>query len=87
MQGGGTGAFAAIAMNLINRTGTADYAVTGTWSGKAAKEAEKYGEVNLVFPKLQSPGNVPDIATWKLRQNASYFYYCANETVDGNSLI
>lgn len=29
MQGGGTGAFAAIALNLLNRTGTADYAVTG----------------------------------------------------------
>lgn len=29
MQGGGTGAFAAVAMNLINRTGSADYAVTG----------------------------------------------------------
>lgn len=29
MQGGGTGAFAAIALNLINKTGAADYAVTG----------------------------------------------------------
>lgn len=87
MQGGGTGAFAAVAMNLINRTGTADYAVTGTWSGKAAKEAEKYGQVNLVFPKPSKPGNVPDVSTWKLNPNASYFYYCANETVDGNYLI
>lgn len=83
MQGGGTGAFAAIAMNLLNRTGTADYAVTGTWSGKAAKEAKKYGEVNLVFPKPTAPGNVPDRSTWKMNPKASYFYYCANETVDG----
>ncbi|KAJ8963623.1 hypothetical protein NQ314_005523 [Rhamnusium bicolor] len=51
MQGGGCGAFAAVALNLMNRTGTADYAVTGTWSSKAAKEAAKYGKVNLVFPK------------------------------------
>lgn len=83
MQGGGTGAFAAIALNLLNRTGTADYVVTGTWSGKAAKEAQKYGEVNLVFPKPTKPGSVPDPSTWKLNPNASYFYYCANETVDG----
>lgn len=29
IQGGGTGAFAAIALNLMKRTGTADYCVTG----------------------------------------------------------
>jgi len=30
---------------------TADYIVTGSWSAKAAKEAEKFGKVNLVLPK------------------------------------
>lgn len=29
LQGGGTGLFAAVAMNLMSRTGTADYVVTG----------------------------------------------------------
>lgn len=29
MQGGGTGMFAAVCMNLMNRTGKADYIVTG----------------------------------------------------------
>lgn len=29
MQGGATGLFAAIALNLIGKTGTADYVVTG----------------------------------------------------------
>lgn len=29
IQGGGTGGFAAVALNLIGRTGTADYCVTG----------------------------------------------------------
>lgn len=83
MQGGGTGIFAAVAMNLMNRTGSADYVVTGTWSGKAAKEAAKYGTVNLVFPKAEKPGSIPDQSTWTLDPNASYVYYCANETVDG----
>ena len=36
---------------LVN--GTADYIVTGTWSEKAAKEAEKYGKVNLVVSKAR----------------------------------
>lgn len=29
LQGGATGVFAAVALNLIGRTGTADYIVTG----------------------------------------------------------
>lgn len=56
---------------------------TGIWSDKAAKEAAKYGKVNLVFPKAKKSGSIPDQVTWKLNPNASYVYYCANETVDG----
>lgn len=83
LQGGGTGLFAAIAMNLLNRTGTADYIVTGTWSAKAAKEATKYGKVNLVTPKPEKFIDIAEKSTWNLDPNASYLYYCANETVDG----
>lgn len=83
MQGGGTGLFAAVAMNLIGRTGTADYLVTGSWSSKAAKEAAKYGKVNQVVPKAAKCTCVPDPKTWKLDPNASYLYYCDNETIEG----
>ncbi|XP_014245429.1 probable phosphoserine aminotransferase isoform X1 [Cimex lectularius] len=83
LQGGGTGLFAAVAMNLINRTGSADYLVTGSWSAKAAKEAAKYGKVNLVLPKTDKYVDVPSQDTWNLDPNASYVYYCANETVHG----
>lgn len=83
MHGGGTGLFAAVCMNLMGRTGTADYLVTGVWSTKAAKEATKYGKVNWVTPKPDVFTGVPDPKTWKLDSNASYFYYCDNETVHG----
>ena len=43
LQGGGTLQFAMVPMNLIEG-GTADYAVTGNFSGKAAKEAKKLKE-------------------------------------------
>ncbi len=54
VQGGGNGQFASVPMNLIQRSPsrTADYFVTGYWSGKAAAECKKYGNPNLVFPKL-----------------------------------
>lgn len=83
LQGGGTGVFASVCMNLMGRTGSADYAVTGSWSAKAAKEASKYGKVNHVFPKLSKFTTIPDESTWTLSDNASYLYYCDNETVDG----
>lgn len=83
MQGGGTGQFAAVAMNLIGRTGTADYVITGRWSLAAAKEAAQYGKVNAVLPKVEKYTEVPRQDTWNLDSNASYVYYCDNETVDG----
>ena len=50
-QGGGSGQFAFVPMNLMKEGGSADYLVTGTWSAKAANEAVKHGQVNYVFPK------------------------------------
>ncbi|CAH1252462.1 PSAT1 [Branchiostoma lanceolatum] len=85
LQGGGTGQFSAVPLNLLNlKEGhTADYIVTGAWSAKAAKEAEKYGKVNVVYPKLDKYTTIPDPSTWSLNPDASYVYYCANETIHG----
>lgn len=83
MSGGGTAQFSAVCMNLIGKTGKADYIVTGSWSSKAAGEAKKYGDVNLVFPKPTKYITIPEQSTWKLNPNASYVYYCDNETVEG----
>ncbi|KAG7159858.1 Phosphoserine aminotransferase-like, partial [Homarus americanus] len=61
MHGGGTGQFAAVPLNLMSRTGKADYIVTGSWSSKAAQEAAKYGTVNCVLPKSVEFQSVPDV--------------------------
>ena len=53
-QGGGTGQFSAVPLNLFGGAGhageppSADYIVTGSWSATAAAEAAKYGHVNEV---------------------------------------
>lgn len=56
LQGGGTGQFSAVPLNLIGlkEEKCADYVVTGAWSANAAKEAEKYGKVNIVHSKLDA---------------------------------
>lgn len=59
------------------------YNCLGSWSAKAAKEAAKYGKVNMVLPKVTKYTEIPDPSIWKLDANASYVYYCANETVHG----
>jgi phosphoserine aminotransferase len=53
LQGGATAQFSAIPLNFLNLkpSKTADYLVTGYWSEKAAKEAEKFGKINWVVPK------------------------------------
>lgn len=56
---------------------------SGTWSTLAAKEAAKFGKVNMVFEKPPKFTTIPDQSTWKLDPNASYVYYCDNETVNG----
>ncbi len=84
LQGGGTGQFAAVPLNLTNSNDeVVDYIVTGQWSGKAAKEAEKYAKVNLVLPKLDKYTYIPETVQWNLSDKSRYVYYCANETVHG----
>ena len=47
LQGGASTQFAAVPLNLM-KTGKADYVVSGQFSGKAFKEAKKYGDANCV---------------------------------------
>lgn len=84
-QGGGTGQFSAVPLNLmkLKESQTADYIITGSWSAKAAKEAEKYGKVNRVLPKMDQYTTIPDQSNWNLNPEASYVFYCANETIHG----
>lgn len=83
LQGGATLQFASIPMNLICG-GTADYAVTGNFSSKAAEEAEKYGYVNRICD-TSSTGHdrIPRMEELKPSGDAKYLYYCANNTIYG----
>ena len=82
LQGGATLQFAAIPMNL-SRGGTADYAVTGNFSNKAAKEAEKYCSVHTAVSTAPEHNRIPKQEELDCSPNAAYFYYCANNTIYG----
>lgn len=84
LQGGGMGMFASVPLNLLGDKTTADYLVTGNWSAKAAAEAKKYCDVNIVADATDSGfTTVPDRSTWKTNPSAAYLHYCDNETVHG----
>ncbi len=84
LQGGASSQFSMVPMNLIGRTGKADYAVTGNFSGIAYKEAKKYGTINLaVSSEDKNHTYIPTQDQLKLDPEASYFHYCANNTIYG----
>ncbi len=84
LQTGASGQFSAIPLNLIGKTGKADYAVTGNFSGLACKEAKKYGQISLACDTSDRDHSyIPRQSGLKLDPEASYFYYCANNTIYG----
>ncbi|CDS01059.1 hypothetical protein, partial [Sporisorium scitamineum] len=108
LQGGGTEQFSATALNLLaahavknpdyfksngNKGPPCDYAVTGSWTAKAVKEAARLGattNVALDARKVEGAngkfGSIPPVSEWKLspiQSKPAMLYYCDNETVDG----
>ena len=105
-QGGGTEQFTATALNLLayhaiknptyikekNSKGPpCDYAITGSWTAKACKEAKRMGfnaraAVDAREHNEGKFGVIPPISDWKLSavdELPAMLYYCDNETVDG----
>lgn len=84
LQGGATGQFASVPLNLLGEKSTADYVVTGQWSEKAHKECAKYGNPNKVVDmKPTKYTTVKPQSEWQMDPNAAYLHYCLNETVNG----
>ena len=84
LQGGASGQFSAIPMNLTRADSVVDFVNTGNWSKKALGEAKRYCKVNVVAD--ESAGNystVPDRARLKASPGAAYFHYTPNETIGG----
>jgi len=84
MQGGAIGENAIVPMNLIGRSGKADYVVTGDWSKKSMKEAKTYGQINLAASgEAGNFTSIPKQSEWKLDAGAAYVHICSNETIGG----
>ncbi|MCT8175426.1 3-phosphoserine/phosphohydroxythreonine transaminase [Variovorax sp. CY25R-8] len=83
MQGGGLGENAIVPLNL-SRGGTVDFVVTGSWSVKSHKEAQRYCNARVAASNADDQHTrLPDPAGWQLSGDASYVHLCSNETING----
>ena len=86
-QGGATQQFAMVPLNFMT-TGKADYIVTGNFSNLAAKEAAKFGQVNVVASsKDKNFTYIPDVNAIDYTPGASYIHICQNNTIFGTQYV
>lgn len=84
LQGGASSQFAMIPLNLFGFGAKADYVLTGAWAKKAAKEASRYGNVNIVASSEDKTFSyIPELDSSKFDPEASYFHITANNTIYG----
>ncbi len=84
LQGGGTLQFSMVPLNLMTGSKKADYIITGSWGKKAAKEAEKFGDVKIAASSEDANFSyIPEITPDIIRQDADYVHITYNETIHG----
>ena len=84
LQGGASTQFAAVPLNLMNKNGKADYILSGQFSTKAFKEAQKYGDaVAVASSKDDNFTHVPATTRETFRPDADYVHVCFNNTIYG----
>jgi phosphoserine aminotransferase len=88
LQGGATQQFAQIPMNLLDG-GRASYVLTGAWSRKALKEAERmaaaFGGSTALALSTEAEGfrRFPAADEIPVRSGDAYLHVCTNETIHG----
>ncbi len=85
MQGGASGQFAIVPMNLLGSGQSADYITTGAWSEKALAEGEIIGTIREAANTKQNDKyiRVPNADELTLDKNAAYVHLTSNNTIAG----
>ncbi|MBQ2768906.1 MAG: 3-phosphoserine/phosphohydroxythreonine transaminase [Clostridia bacterium] len=84
LQGGASTQFAAVPLNLLSGSKKADYILSGQFSTKAYKEAQKYGDIAVAgSTKEKNFSCVPNAEDLVFRADADYVHMCFNNTIYG----
>lgn len=81
LQGGASQQFAMVPMNLMTKNKKADYVLTGSWSKKAYKEAQNFGDVRVVGE--DTINHIPTLTKDMFDPNADYVHITTNNTIEG----
>ena len=82
LHGGASTQFMQVPMNLLPAHGKATYTDTGTWSAKAIKEANLYGQVEIAGSSKEAQyRELPK--TLDIDPESKYLHLTTNETVHG----
>jgi phosphoserine aminotransferase len=85
LQGGATLQFSMVPINLLRKSKKADYVLTGSWSEKAAKEAEKFGDIRIAASsKDKNFTCIPKLGPADFRPDADYAHITMNNTIHGS---
>ncbi len=84
LQGGASSQFAMVPLNLMTKSGKADYVITGQWAKKAYKEAARYGEAKVIASSEDKTFSyIPKLDPSTFTKDADYFHICMNNTIYG----
>lgn len=86
LQGGASQQFAMVPLNLLTKSGKADYINTGSWSKKAIKEAKKYGEISVIASSEDANYSyIPAFDPNMIDPEADYIHITTNNTIEGTA--
>ena len=84
LGGGATLQFSMIPMNFLGKGETASYIKSGAWANKACADAQKIGNVDILFDgKDSNYTTLPSPESVKPAADSAYLYLCSNETIGG----
>lgn len=84
LQGGASTQFASVPLNLLRKSKKADYILSGQFSTKAYKEAQKYGDIAVAGSSKDANFSfVPKTDKSSFRADADYVHICFNNTIYG----
>lgn len=84
LQGGASLQFSMIPLNLLNKSGKADFVITGQWAKKAYQEASRFGDCTAVASSSDKTFSyIPDVDNLTLNPEADYVHICLNNTIYG----
>jgi phosphoserine aminotransferase len=84
LQGGASLQFSMVPMNILPAGGKADYILTGSWSKKAVKEAQKVGTVQIAgSTESENFSRIPAASEIRIDPQSAYVHFTTNNTIFG----